>query len=141
MTADYGRLDRGKGRAEALRSTQLEMLRSPARRHPYYWASFISIGAWGPIELTSEGEEENAQAGPKQRCPTSCSDIWRRNKGTEPLAAASASAFACERIGKTAAFPAPVDAMSSPTRTRGESPGLHRPRARITDNTDSCWTL
>jgi tetratricopeptide (TPR) repeat protein len=48
-TAYYERLLAGEGRSEALRSVQLAMLRSENRSHPYYWASFISIGARGPI--------------------------------------------------------------------------------------------
>ena len=42
----------GEGRTEALRQTQLEMLKSTDRAHPYFWASFISIGDWGPLEST-----------------------------------------------------------------------------------------
>ena len=32
------------GRAEALRSAVLELLRTPAYRHPFYWAGFVMIG-------------------------------------------------------------------------------------------------
>ena len=53
MEAYYRRLVAGEGRAEALRQVQLEMLKTPEARHPFYWASFIPIGAWGPIELVS----------------------------------------------------------------------------------------
>ena len=49
MTSYYEKLGRGRGRAEALRDVQLEMLRQPARRHPYYWGSFILSGAAGPL--------------------------------------------------------------------------------------------
>jgi CHAT domain-containing protein/Tfp pilus assembly protein PilF len=49
MVAYYGRLRRGEGRAEALRQTQLEMLASPHQHEPFYWASFIPSGAWGPL--------------------------------------------------------------------------------------------
>jgi len=52
MTAYYVRLVAGEGRAEALRQVQLAMLKDSAQRAPYYWASFIPIGASGPIELT-----------------------------------------------------------------------------------------
>ena len=45
----YERLLAGQGRSEALRQVQLEFLKSPVLRHPYYWASFVPIGAWGPI--------------------------------------------------------------------------------------------
>ncbi|MBW2493784.1 MAG: CHAT domain-containing protein, partial [Deltaproteobacteria bacterium] len=48
-TAYYERLLAGEGRSAALRSVQLDMLRSESRSHPFYWASFISIGARGPI--------------------------------------------------------------------------------------------
>jgi CHAT domain-containing protein len=51
MTDFYGRLLGGSSRAGALRNVQLAMLKSPARRHPYYWASFIQSGAWGPLDL------------------------------------------------------------------------------------------
>ena len=55
-TAYYERLLAGEGRSEALRSVQLEMLRSEGRSHPFYWASFISIGARGPIAWASSPE-------------------------------------------------------------------------------------
>jgi CHAT domain-containing protein/Tfp pilus assembly protein PilF len=51
MTAFYTRLKAGEPRSAALRRVQLEMLRSPTRKHPYYWASFILSGADGPIPL------------------------------------------------------------------------------------------
>lgn len=47
----YGKLNSGLGRAEALRQTQLEMLRGrPVNRAPYYWANFICIGEWKPLD-------------------------------------------------------------------------------------------
>ena len=51
MTAYYERLLAGEGRSEALRNVQLAMLRSESRSHPFYWASFISIGDRGSIAL------------------------------------------------------------------------------------------
>ena len=54
--AYYERLLAGEGRSEALRSVQLAMLRSESRSHPFYWASFISIGARGPIVWTDSRE-------------------------------------------------------------------------------------
>jgi CHAT domain-containing protein len=54
MTAYYQRLVVGEGRAEALRQVQLEMLANPALRRPRYWASFIPIGAWGPLAPAAE---------------------------------------------------------------------------------------
>jgi CHAT domain-containing protein/tetratricopeptide (TPR) repeat protein len=47
MEEFYGRLAKGEGRAEALRQASLALLRDPARRHPFYWASFISTGEAG----------------------------------------------------------------------------------------------
>jgi CHAT domain-containing protein/Tfp pilus assembly protein PilF len=46
MVDYYRRLMRGQGRAQALREVQLVMLRTPALRHPYYWAAFIPVGRW-----------------------------------------------------------------------------------------------
>jgi CHAT domain-containing protein len=36
----------GGERGDALRQAQLQMLRQPATRHPYYWAGFIVSGQW-----------------------------------------------------------------------------------------------
>ena len=49
MVRFYKRLLKGDSRAEALRKTQLKMLGSSKYAHPYYWASFIQSGAWGPL--------------------------------------------------------------------------------------------
>jgi CHAT domain-containing protein/tetratricopeptide (TPR) repeat protein len=59
MTAYYGRLKEGRGRAEALRDVQLEMLRSSKWNHAYYWASFIPIGARGAIEFGPKATAAN----------------------------------------------------------------------------------
>ncbi len=50
MIAYYQGLQRGEGRSAAMRDVQLRMLRSPTRRHPYYWASFIQSGEWASLE-------------------------------------------------------------------------------------------
>jgi CHAT domain-containing protein len=42
----YQRLLKGEGRSGALRAAQKAMLADPTRRHPYYWAAFVSIGNW-----------------------------------------------------------------------------------------------
>jgi CHAT domain-containing protein/tetratricopeptide (TPR) repeat protein len=47
----YTRLLSGEGRGEALRSAQLNMLKSADRSHPYYWATFIQIGDWSTLNL------------------------------------------------------------------------------------------
>jgi CHAT domain-containing protein len=46
MTDFYARVLRGEGRAEALRQVQLKMLGSDERKHPFFWASFITVGDW-----------------------------------------------------------------------------------------------
>jgi CHAT domain-containing protein len=44
MQSYYNHLLAGGGRSESLRQAQLEMLKSPDRAHPFYWASFIVSG-------------------------------------------------------------------------------------------------
>ncbi len=44
MIGYYRRLAAGGGRSEALREAEIDLLHSPARAHPYYWASFIPFG-------------------------------------------------------------------------------------------------
>ncbi|HZF48127.1 MAG TPA: CHAT domain-containing tetratricopeptide repeat protein [Polyangiaceae bacterium] len=51
MVDFYRNLSAGQGRAEALRSAQLAMLQTPARSHPFYWASFIPSGDWRELHL------------------------------------------------------------------------------------------
>ncbi|MEO1297778.1 MAG: CHAT domain-containing protein, partial [Cyanobacteria bacterium J06636_16] len=47
MARYYEKLMAGMGRSEALRATQLEMLKEQGQySHPYYWASFILAGDW-----------------------------------------------------------------------------------------------
>jgi CHAT domain-containing protein/Tfp pilus assembly protein PilF len=50
MTSYYKNLKQGVGRGAALRQVQLEMLKNPARRHPFYWAGFIQSGEWANLE-------------------------------------------------------------------------------------------
>ena len=49
MVEYYEHLLSGVGRSEALRQTQLAMLKDEATAHPYYWAAFINSGDWRPI--------------------------------------------------------------------------------------------
>jgi CHAT domain-containing protein/Tfp pilus assembly protein PilF len=49
MVNYYKRLMTNEGRSEALRQTQLEMLKNPDYQHPYYWAAFIPSGDWMPM--------------------------------------------------------------------------------------------
>ncbi|WP_426757765.1 CHAT domain-containing protein, partial [Pseudomonas aeruginosa] len=44
------RLKAGEGRSAALRNVQLNMLKNPKRRHPFFWASFIQSGEWANLE-------------------------------------------------------------------------------------------
>ncbi|MBD2355712.1 tetratricopeptide repeat protein [Tolypothrix sp. FACHB-123] len=46
MVKYYEKLQAGKGRHEALREVQLELLNNPQYQHPYFWASFIPSGNW-----------------------------------------------------------------------------------------------
>lgn len=39
-------LTSGVSKAEALRLAQLELLKKPEFKHPYYWAAFILVGNW-----------------------------------------------------------------------------------------------
>ncbi len=50
MTGYYTNLKQGMGRGESLRRIQLEMLKRPNRRHPFYWASFIQSGEWANLD-------------------------------------------------------------------------------------------
>jgi CHAT domain-containing protein len=50
MVKYYQQLLAGKGRSEALRQTQLEMLNDPRYRHPYYWAVFNLSGDWRSLQ-------------------------------------------------------------------------------------------
>ena len=50
MVAYYKKLLDNKGRSEALRQTQLEMLGGEKYQHPYYWAAFIPSGDWSPMD-------------------------------------------------------------------------------------------
>ncbi len=46
MVKYYENLKAGKGRHEALREVQLEFIKHPKYKYPYYWASFIPSGNW-----------------------------------------------------------------------------------------------
>jgi CHAT domain-containing protein len=50
MVAYYTRLRAGLGRGDALRWSKLDMLKRPARQHPYYWAGFIQSGEWARLD-------------------------------------------------------------------------------------------
>jgi CHAT domain-containing protein len=46
MVAYYQRLSKGEPRGEALRQTQLTMLKNPNLAHPRHWSGFIFTGDW-----------------------------------------------------------------------------------------------
>jgi CHAT domain-containing protein/Tfp pilus assembly protein PilF len=50
MVDYYERLLKGAGRSAALREAQKAMIANAATQHPYYWAAFVPIGNWMPIE-------------------------------------------------------------------------------------------
>jgi CHAT domain-containing protein len=50
MGGYYARLTKGSGRGQALRETQLQLLRDGRHAHPYHWASFIQSGAWTSLD-------------------------------------------------------------------------------------------
>jgi hypothetical protein len=68
MGAYYRALLEGRGRAEALRQVQLDMLRSEERAHPYYWASFVVVGMDAPLRLP----QGQAMPGTTPRGPRGC---------------------------------------------------------------------
>ncbi|EAW34379.1 CHAT domain-containing protein [Lyngbya sp. PCC 8106] len=51
MIKYYQRLLQNQGRSEAWRQTQLEMLNSQEYQHPYFWAAFVPVGEWTPMEF------------------------------------------------------------------------------------------
>jgi CHAT domain-containing protein len=54
MTSYYAGLKDGRGRGDALRLAQLDMLKREGRKHPFYWASFIQAGDWSSLDLGSQ---------------------------------------------------------------------------------------
>ncbi|MFO0755004.1 MAG: CHAT domain-containing protein [Byssovorax sp.] len=63
MTSYYESLfAQGLGRGEALQKAQRAMLSRAEYKHPFYWASFISSGATGPIEGAGKGRAMNGQS-------------------------------------------------------------------------------
>lgn len=50
MVKYYQNLKLGKGRHEALREAQMELLKTPGYEHPYYWASFVPSGDWSAFK-------------------------------------------------------------------------------------------
>jgi CHAT domain-containing protein len=50
MVGYYEGLVQGRGRGDALRLVQLQMLQSKTHGHPYYRAGFIQTGEWANLE-------------------------------------------------------------------------------------------
>jgi MYXO-CTERM domain-containing protein len=93
MTSYYRRLLAGEGRSEAMRNTQLEMLRDPETRHPRDWAAFVVVGEWGPLSSTTrEGPE------PIPPRPRGCqASVDPNSDGLGPLALALVALGAIRR--------------------------------------------
>lgn len=77
MAAYYRRLLAGEGRSEAMRNTQLELLRDPATRHPRDWAAFVVVGEWGPLSGSTLPKHDATDCDPPEGCgchrsPTKC---------------------------------------------------------------------
>jgi CHAT domain-containing protein/Tfp pilus assembly protein PilF len=51
MMSYYQRLQKNVGRSAALRQVQLEMLKNPEYKRPYYWAAFIPSGEWSSLQV------------------------------------------------------------------------------------------
>lgn len=56
MVAYYTRLLKGEGRADTLRQAQREIMARPGWSHPFFWASFIPLGEWGPLDVGGRSE-------------------------------------------------------------------------------------
>jgi len=61
----YQRLLRGVSRSAALREAQLAIKASSGHSHPYYWAAFVPIGNWRPLQGTvaRSAQESRSSAG------------------------------------------------------------------------------
>ncbi|MDI3281691.1 CHAT domain-containing tetratricopeptide repeat protein [Polyangium sp. 15x6] len=99
MTSYYQKLFReGKGRAEAMRESQIRLLQRPGYEHPYFWASFIVSGAWGPLEgvMPAKGEAASAARGavPKGGARGCGCEVAGRNEGTQAAGAGALALFA-----------------------------------------------
>jgi CHAT domain-containing protein len=68
MLAYYAGLQNGGGRTEALREAQLAIMASRGRAHPFYWASFISLG---------DDRSMDGAAAPVRRMETKAPDFAR----------------------------------------------------------------
>ncbi|WP_313934883.1 CHAT domain-containing tetratricopeptide repeat protein [Nostoc sp. FACHB-280] len=49
MAKYYQNLQAGKGRHEALRAAQLDLLKTEEYQHPRFWAAFVPSGNWTPL--------------------------------------------------------------------------------------------
>jgi CHAT domain-containing protein len=51
MVSFYRNLVSGAGRAAALQRAQRSLLARTEYAHPYYWASFVAVGDWRPLDI------------------------------------------------------------------------------------------
>lgn len=110
MTSYYRKLFReGKGRGEAMREAQMEVLRTSGRNHPFYWASFIVSGAWDPLaEPQSETTKPSVPGVPPGGakgcgCELFGGDFQGQTSGAGALVFAAACALGRSRRSRRAA--------------------------------------
>jgi CHAT domain-containing protein len=60
MNDYYRRLLRGVARSAALREAQLAIKASSGNAHPYYWAAFVPIGDWRPLQQATAGSSQTS---------------------------------------------------------------------------------
>jgi CHAT domain-containing protein/Tfp pilus assembly protein PilF len=58
MVKYYKYLKAGKGKHEALRSAQMELLNSQDYQHPRFWAAFIPSGNWTPLSNNTNARSD-----------------------------------------------------------------------------------
>ncbi|MBK9262584.1 MAG: CHAT domain-containing protein [Polyangiaceae bacterium] len=91
MTSFYQNMYRkGLGRSEAMRQAQLALLAQPERKHPFYWASFIVSGNWGPISGTASSSSGKpgviAPPGGAKGCGCQLAAVDKDDLGTSIIA-------------------------------------------------------
>jgi CHAT domain-containing protein len=94
VSSMYAHLARGEGRAQALRSAQLELMRDNSTNSPYYWAAFVEAGDWRPL---ANGVLPGGAAPPAQGCGHGCEIATLDERPGRAWWLAVAVGFACVR--------------------------------------------